>query len=334
MPRFDLSPDELRRYRPEVAEPADFDAFWARTVADSEQLSQPVTLTRVASPLQLVEVHDMEFSGFAGERVRAWLIAPPATGQRLPAVVEYVGYGAGRGLPQEHLGWPSAGYVHVVMDTRGQGSAWGSGGDTPDPHGAPPSFPGFMTRGLSSPEDYYYRRVFTDAALLIGAVRALPSVDPTRVSVTGGSQGGGIAIAAAGLVGGLVGALPDVPFLCNFERAVGLTGRMPYAEIVRYLAIHRNSVDQTFATLAYFDAVNFAKRATAPSIFSVGLMDPVCPPSTVYAARNHWGRGQQAADMVEYAFNEHEGGAGHHWARQVSWLAARLADHLSRPGVT
>lgn len=150
----------------------------------------------------------------------------------------------------------------------------------------------------------------------------------------GGSQGGGIAIAAAGLVGGLVGALPDVPFLCHFERAVGFTDRMPYAEIVRYLAVHRNRVDQTFATLAYFDAVNFAKRATAPSLFSVGLMDPVCPPSTVYAARNHWGRGQHDADIVEYAFNEHEGGSAHHWPRQASWLAARLAVHGPRPGIT
>lgn len=325
MPRFDFAPEKLRQYRPEVAEPVDFDVFWSRTLDDSRRLRRPATLTRIESPLKLVEVYDLDFSGFAGDRVRGWIIAPAGADQALPAVVEYVGYGSGRGLPQERLAWAGAGYVHVVMDTRGQGSAWGTGGDTPDPHGSTPAFPGFMTKGITQPADYYYRRVFTDAALLIDAVRELPSVDPARVSVTGGSQGGGIAIAVAGLVQGLVGAMPDVPFLCHFERAVGLTDRMPYAEIAKYLAVHRDSVEQTFATLSYFDGVNFARRATAPSLFSVGMIDPVCPPSTVYAARNHWARAEHEADIVEYAFNEHEGGSAYQWERQATWLAPRIA---------
>jgi cephalosporin-C deacetylase len=28
---------------------------------------------------------------------------------------------------------------------------------------------------------------------------------------------------------------------------------------------------------------------------------------------------------VEYAFNQHEGGAGAHWPRMSAWLAERLA---------
>jgi len=329
MARFDLAPDELRRYRPEVAEPGDFDAFWARTLDESRRLVRPAVLTPVETPLSLVEVFDLEFSGYAGDRVRGWVIKPAGAEGPLPAIVQFVGYGGGRGLPQENLTWASAGYVHVVMDTRGQGSAWGTGGDTPDPHGSQPAFPGFMTKGITSPEEYYYRRVFTDAVLLVDAVRELPTVDAGRVSVTGGSQGGGIAIAAAGLVEGLAAAMPEVPFLCHFERAVGLTDNMPYAEIVKYLAVHRNDVERTFATLSYFDGVNFAKRASAPSLFSVGLIDPVCPPSTVYAARNHWGHGEQVADIVEYAFNEHEGGLAYQWERQATWLASRLADHTA-----
>jgi cephalosporin-C deacetylase len=50
-------------------------------------------------------------------------------------------------------------------------------------------------------------------------------------------------------------------------------------------------------------------------------MDPICPPSTVYAAANgHLG----GAEVIEYPFNEHEGGQGMHWQRQAAWLAARL----------
>jgi cephalosporin-C deacetylase len=322
MPRFDLPADELRTYRPEVAEPVDFDAFWQSTLAESRAVAEPPRLTRVDSPLSLVEVYDVEFSGYAGGPVRGWFLVPADAAGPLPTVVEYNGYGGGRGLPHERLQWAASGYAHFFMDTRGQGSAWGTGGSTPDPHGTGASFPGFMTRGIDDPADYYYRRVFTDAVLAVDAVRSLDVVDASRVAVTGGSQGGGIAIAAAGLVEGLVGAMPDVPFLSHFERAVGLTDRDPYNEIVRYLAVHRDAAETVFSTLAYFDGIHFSKRATAPSLVSVALMDPICPPSTVYAAANHHGVG---AEVVEYAFNEHEGGQGLHWQRQAAWLAARLA---------
>jgi cephalosporin-C deacetylase len=321
VPRFDLPVHELRRYRPTVAEPADFDAFWATTLDESRRLAAPPRLTRIETHLTAFEVYDVSFSGFGGDPVGGWFLVPAGSDGPLPAVVAFNGYGGGRGLPHERLAWAASGYAYFFMDTRGQGSTWGVSGTTPDPHGTGPSAPGFMTRGIDDPAAYYYRRVFTDAVLAIDAVRSLDAVDADRVAVAGGSQGGGIAIAAAGLTAGLVGAMPEVPFLCHFERAVGMTDRDPYQEIVRYLSVHRDA-PRVFETLSYFDGVNFAKRATAPALFSVALMDPVCPPSTVYAARNHWAGG--TADIEEYPFNEHEGGAGAHWPLQAAWLAERM----------
>jgi cephalosporin-C deacetylase len=69
--------------------------------------------------------------------------------------------------------------------------------------------------------------------------------------------------------------------------------------------VHRDQVDQVFATLAYFDGVHFAARATGQALFSVGLMDEICPPSTVYAAYNRY-RGPKAIQV--YRYNHHEGG--------------------------
>lgn len=43
-----------------------------------------------------------------------------------------------------------------------------------------------------------------------------------------------------------------------------------------------------------------------PALFSEGLMDPVCPPSTVYSAYNAWSGTKQ---IREYRDNAHEGGA-------------------------
>ena len=317
MPRFDLPADELRAYRPEVAEPADFDEFWATTLAESRALVQPPRLTRVASELSAFEVYDVMFSGFAGDAVGGWFIVPAGADGPLPTVVEYNGYGGGRGLPHERLAWAASGRAYFFMDTRGQGSMWGTGGSTADPHGAGPAVPGFMTRGIEDPAAYYYRRVFTDAVLAIDAMRSLDAVDAERVAVCGGSQGGGIAIAAAGLTGGLVGAMPEVPFLCHFERAVGMTDRDPYQEIVRYLSVHRDAASRAFETLSYFDGVNFAKRTTAPALFSAATMDQVCPPSTVYAAYNHWA-GEK--EIKVYRYNGHEGGDRYQTVEKVKFL--------------
>ena len=320
MPRTDLTLDELRAYRSAAEVPADFDEFWDRTLAESRAAGGDVILVPADSPVSELVVEDLTFAGFGGEPIRGWVIRPRDSQPRA-TVVQYVGYGGGRGLPHEHLHWASSGFVHVVMDTRGQGSAWGTGGDTPDPHGSGPAFPGFMTRGIQSRESYYYRRVFTDAVRLIDAVRGFDFVDPTAVAVTGGSQGGAISLAVAGLVPGLRAVMPDVPFLCDFRRSVELTPDAPFTELRNYLAIHRDIVDETFTTLAYFDGVNFARRATAPARFSVALMDPIVLPSTVFAAYNDYAGDDREIDV--YPYNGHEGGQGHQWVTQARWLAER-----------
>lgn len=317
----DLPLDQLRSFRPDVAEPADFDEFWARTLAESRALATAPQLQPVATPITQLIVEDLTFSGYGGEPIRAW-ITRPHSDSPLPTIVEYIGYNGGRGVPGERLQWAAAGYAHVLMDTRGQGSGWGTGGDTPDPHGSDGSVPGFMTRGIRSPETYFYRRVFTDAALLIDAAAQLPFVDARRISVTGGSQGGGISLAAAALHPGVTTAMPDVPFLCHFRRSVELTPEHPFKEIERYLAVRRGTADEVFATLSYFDGVNFARRISAPVLFSVALMDAVVLPSSVFAAFNHCGSAD--AEIEVYEFNGHEGGQSVQWLRQAEWLAARL----------
>ena len=196
-------------------------------------------------------------------------------------------------------------------------------GDTPDPVGSAPSYPGFMTRGILDPHEYYYRRVYTDAVLALEVMRAHPLVRADRVAVTGASQGGGIALSVAALVPDLWTVLADVPFLCDFPRATQIVDTEPYAEIVRYLKIHRDHTDVAFSTLAYFDAAGLVKHAKAPALFSVGLMDETCPPSTVYAAFNRYGgQGQVDKRIVEYPFNDHEGGEIFQRAVQLEWLAA------------
>ncbi len=321
----DLPLDQLREYRANVPDPADFDAFWERTLAESRALGDDAasaTAVEVASPFQAVRIEDLTFPGFGGDPIRAWIVRPTGATGDLPAIVEYVGYNGGRGMIGERLFWAAAGYVHVIMDTRGQGSGWGSGGHTSDPHGSGPAVAGFMTRGILDRDDYYYRRVYTDAVRLLDVVAALPGVDRDRIAVTGGSQGGGIAVAAAALSDVPRAVMPDVPFLADFRRSTELTPREPFTELVRFLAVHRGTDEQVFETLSYFDGVNFARRISMPALYSVALMDDVVLPSTVFASYNALRSDDR--ELVVYAFNGHEGGQTAQWLKQAEWVPSRL----------
>ncbi|MDK1476814.1 acetylxylan esterase [Streptomyces sp. 549] len=326
MPLMDMPLEQLREYRPEIAEPADFDEFWGGTLAAARQAGDPAEYRPVETRLRSTEVYDVRFPGWDGQPVAGWLLLPRGASGPLPAVVSYIGYSGGRGLPVEHLMWAAAGYAELVVDSRGQGHVT----PDPDPVPSPQYVRGFMTRGIEDPADHYYRRLMTDCVRAVDALRAHPAVDADRIVVSGASQGGGLALATAGLCGDAVAAaLVDVPFLCHFRRGADTAGAGPYPELVQYLGYHqRVAPERVFGTLNYFDGLHFAPRATAPALFSVGLMDPVCPPSTVFAAYNRYAAADR--EMAVWEFGDHAGGLASQSERQLHWLAARGlggADH-------
>jgi cephalosporin-C deacetylase len=318
MALFDMSLDALRAYQPNRVEAPDHDAFWQETLEQARRHPLNAVFERADVGLRTIETFDVTFSGYDGQRVKGWLNLPARRAGRLPVVVEYIGYGGGRGFASDWLLWASAGYAHLVMDTRGQGSTW-SRGDTPDiePEGSNPQHPGFMTRGVLDPKTYYYRRVFTDGVRAVETAQSHPAVDPDRVAVTGGSQGGGIAIAVAGLARDVKVSMPDVPFLCHYRRATEIVDTNPYGEISRFCNVHRDKVETVFRTLSYFDGVNFASRASCRALFSVGMMDTICPPSTVFAAYNHL---KGPKDIRVWQYNQHEGGGAYQQVEKVRYL--------------
>lgn len=317
MPQYDLPLEQLRHYLPERREEPDFDDFWRQTIEESLSHFELPRLEKVDFGLDLLDTYDVTFSGYMGQKIKAWLILPKNAREKLPCVVEFIGYGGGRGYPYDWLVYACANFAHFVMDTRGQGSGWLKG-DTPDYEpSCGPQYPGFMTRGILDPKTYYYRRVFTDAVMAVESVRHLEQIDAERIAVGGMSQGGGIALAAAALSQGVKGLVCDVPFLCHFERAVKLVDTTPYAEISRYCKIHPDKTETVFRTLSYFDGVNFAARAKCPALFSVALMDDICPPSTIFAAYNHY-TGPKRIEI--YPFAGHEGGGSHQTKKKIEFL--------------
>ena len=337
MAHFDMPLPQLEQYNPPSTEPADFVQFWLESLAESRRAAEHrgavVVVDEMDTGLDAVRVDDVTFPGFAADPIRAWLTTPasatPPPGG-WPTIVQLIAYGGGRGLPHEHLKWAAAGYAHLVVDARGQGGHWGSGGETPDPHGRSASVGGWLTSGITDPREHYYRRYYIDGARAVDAVRSLAGLDPARVALEGTSQAGG-GVIAAGAIHSLVGSpvqavMPNVPFLCDFRRAVSLVDSRPYGEITQLLSVRRSPEFEAavWRTLSYIDGVNFARHATAPALFSVGLMDATCPPSTVFAAFNAWGGSITTTTPIPkeievYKYNNHEGGQEYHFRPQLTW---------------
>lgn len=315
----DLSESELWSYRSSAIEPDSFDAFWSGALADVAQYPLDVRATEVDGATTL-RTWDVEFAGADGAPIRGWYSVPRDAAGPLPTVVQYVGYGGGRGHLLENLVWASSGFAHFVMDNRGQGSSHRAG-STPDPAGRTASIPGQLTSGLDAPSNHFYRRLFVDAVRAIDASLHFETSDPARLAVVGGSQGGAMSLAAGALSPTPSAVVAFVPFLSDIRRAVDLTDQLPYREISDYLSTHRRSVDEAFRTLSYFDGVHFARRAHAPAWFSSALEDRTCPPSTVfgsfhaYAAEKH---------MTVWPFNGHIGGGVEDEADAIAFLRARL----------
>ena len=92
--------------------------------------------------------------------------------------------------------------------------------------------------GIGDPEAYYYRGAYVDCVRALDVACAQPEVDPRRIGLTGGSQGGALTLAVAALDPQRRArvAMPDVPYLSHFRRAVDVASVPPYTEIAAYSA--------------------------------------------------------------------------------------------------
>jgi cephalosporin-C deacetylase len=144
-----------------------------------------------------------------------------------------------------------------------------------------------MSRGIASPETYYYRRLYVDAVRAVETAASLAGVDADRIAVAGTSQGGALALAAAALVPDRVRLChADIPFLCDIERGMDVALDPPYTELVTFLSVHPELEEPARHTLRYVDNALLASRIRAKTLVSVGLRDPITPPSTIFAAYN------------------------------------------------
>jgi cephalosporin-C deacetylase len=282
-------------YQSTVKKPDDFDAFWDGV--QQQAAAVPLEPEMIPDPLRTsaeVEVFQVFYTSIEHVRIAAWYCRPTRRVGRLPAVLLLPGYQADPPIPKE---WALKGYGALSVAPRGK---------LRSNRQFNPGYPNLLTYNIVDRHTYAYRGFYVDAWRGIDFLLARPEVDPTRLGVTGSSQGGGLTITTAAMRPEIRAAAAGAPYLCGFMDAIALTHTYPYEEINDFLRAHPDCRRAVEETVAYFDGINFADKITCPIIVNIGLQDNVCPPETGYALFNQI----RATDKQLYTYDGHGHDAG------------------------
>lgn len=260
--------------------PDDFDAFWAAKVKELKDVPANVVLEKVDVGDPSIEYWKITLDNIRGAKVRGQ-IAKPAGKSGLPAIlqVQWAGvYGLDRGWVTGHAkaGWLSMNILahDLPIDEKKEFYDATSKKELAD----------YVLIGAEDREQSYFLKMFLSCYRAVDYLTAREDWNKGALVVHGGSQGGYQAIVTAGLHPAVTAFAANVPAGCDHtgKRAKrspgwpGWTGR-------EWMKRDAAKLEQTGR---YFDAMNFAARATAPGLIGVGLVDTVCPSEGVLATVN------------------------------------------------
>lgn len=254
---------DFANWRPATPKPGDFDEFWAITL--KELAAVPVDLKRtLVSEDERSALYKLDYAVLNGERAFAWLRVPKGKGDaKLPARLELPPSGVNK-LPPP----PESFAVEMKLAIHGYDVDFSNLKWEP-----PYPWPGgrYHNFGLEKKETYFYRNVYMRCVRAVDVLASLPEVDPARIMVFGGSQGGGLSIITAGLNPKVAFCAPAIAGLCRLDWTVrDGAGSWPLSKDD---VPPGQTLDQMLETLSYFDAANFTGRIRCPLMATVGWLD-------------------------------------------------------------
>ena len=267
--------------KPSLPVPEDFDAFWTEQKQKLARVPVNAKLTPVKSPQEKVECFDLQ-ADCVGMPVSGYFARPASAKARsLPIILTVQGAGVRNSSRESTAGWARDGFL--AMDINAHGIPNGkpaqyyeelANGDLKD----------YRIRGRESRETVYFLGMFLRVLRALDFLTAQPEWDGRTVIVHGSSQGGAQSFAAAGLDSRVTFFAAGVPAMCDHSGAA-------VRRISGWPKLVPEGPDgkpdgKILEVARYYDAMNFATRATAAGIVTVGFIDTTCPPTSVYAAYN------------------------------------------------
>lgn len=296
-----MSTRDSRQFLSSVTRPLDFDRFWGETLAEADRV--PLNASFERDDLRSaddVDVFDVRYDSVGGLRIAGWYVRPAGASGPLPGILVVPGYVSEPKIPKDLA---RQGYAVFSAAPRGK---------LRSNDGFNPGYPGLLTHNITDRDTYAYRWFYVDAVRAFDALAARPEVDPSRLAVTGSSQGGALTLLVSALRPGKVrAAAAGAPYLCSMMDAAALTHSYPYQEINEYLRLNPDDEPVVRDVLAYFDIQNFASHVQCPIIVNIGFQDDVCPPETGFAVFREIGSAEKRLYPYEKCGHDAGSGAGH-----------------------
>jgi cephalosporin-C deacetylase-like acetyl esterase len=305
---------EPEKITPVGKEPADFDAFWTKAIADARKVNLDPVMTLVPERCTSeANVYHINFQNDKpGSRIYGMLAIPKKPG-KYPALLKVPGGGVYRYGGDTRIA--ASGIITLEIGIHGIPVNLDPQVYTDLSNGA---LSNYYTIRMNNRDGFYFKRVYLGCVKAVDFIYMLPEFDGKNIAVTGQSQGGMLSIVTAALDKRIEYLAPIYPGGCDNARyLVKKTILSPSS--YRYMEAKPGEIE----TLGYFDVVNFAKRITIPGFYSWGYNDVVCTPTSMYAAYNG------ITATKELHIYQETG----HWTYPeeqeavYSWLIKQLKDH-------
>jgi cephalosporin-C deacetylase len=309
--------EDLERLSPPLTAKADLEDYWDHNLQQFADKPLNATRTLVETPLTHMEAYKVNYEGFDDTPICGWYLLPrqPRSG-KIPCVVLYHGYTGSKGYPEDYAAYILMGIAVFSIDIRGQNGE--TGNHLEQSHGMAM---GWITQGILNRDTCYYKAITIDALKALDWVSEQPEIDPSRICVSGGSQGGGLAMIAAALSDKPAIAIAHIPNMCQMDFGI-LNSSSSLAEAATFIERFPEHLDTVMDTLSYYDNMNLAHRIRIPIFVTVGLKDPITMPETIYAAYN---RILSEKVIYPYPFTGHAVRGDQH-RKALEFIAAKLLD--------
>lgn len=220
-----------------------------------------------------------EMKSIGGLTIRGYYFVP-RTGGKHAAILHVPGYGYGFDEGKHFIN-SNDDVIELAICVRGHGisaDVFKPGFD----------IPGIWGYKLCSEKENAYRSIYMDCVRAVEFLVSRTEIDTTKIFVMGGSQGGGLTLATAGLCHDKIKACAYFdPFMTDTRDQLKIR-TLCNSEIKSYLNYYNNecSFDDALKIQDLLDTKGFADWITCPVFFTTALFDDDCPPHMGFAAYN------------------------------------------------